>query len=303
MIFRNFGYFVKEAILSLLKNRLMTIASIITVASTTFIIILSYILGSNVNFLLDGFGNSIGMTIYVNENITSEENNDFYNKLLNMEYVDEIIYISKEDALVKFADMIGDDNGVLQGLEEDNPLPRSYEITLTDSIYAEDVIAELEQYVGEDKILSSIRHAQTETEILLSLSNAIKTVSFVLIAGLSFIAIVIIMNTIRLAVNTRRVEINIMKYVGATNAFISTPFILEGVFIGVMGAMIPLFVCIFSYNNVIEAIYANLPIIQSSITFMKANDVFGFLIPFCLGLGALIGVFGSVTSVRKHLNV
>ncbi len=303
MIIRNFNYFIREAMISLFKNRLMTVASIITISSTTLIVILSYILGSNVNFLLEGFGNSIGMTIYVNEETTSQENSDFYNMLSNIEYIEEINYISKDDALIKFSEMIGYESDVLNGLQEDNPLPRSYEITLVNSIYAEDVIEELEKYVGEENILSSIRHAQTETEILLSLSNGIKMVSIILITGLSFIAIVIIMNTIRLAVNSRRVEINIMKYVGATNAFIRWPFILEGIFIGLVGASIPLFIGIFSYNNVIEAIYNNLPIIQPAIVFMSANDIFAFLIPFCMGFGVIIGIFGSATSVRKHLNV
>ncbi len=303
MIFRTINYFVKEAVLSLLKNRLMTVASIITVASTTMIVILSYVLGSNVNFLLENFGNSIGMTIYVNESVTSEENNDFYNKLVEIDYIESTNYISKEEALEIFGETIGDDSGILKGLSEDNPLPRSYEITLEDSVYADDVINELNKYVGPDNILSSIRHAQTETEILLSLSNGIKLVGIGLITGLSFIAIVIIMNTIRLAVNSRRVEINIMKYVGATNAFIRWPFILEGIFIGIVGASIPLFIGIFSYNKAIEVVYENMPILQEGIIFLSANEIFSFLIPFCLILGGTIGVFGSASSVRKHLNV
>ncbi len=303
MIFRSFNYFAKEAMISLFKNRLMTVASIITIASTTLIVILSYILGTNVNFLLDNFGNSIGMTVYVNESTTSQENSDFYNEISNMEYIEEISYISKDDALIKFDEMIGGGSEILKGLQEDNPLPRSYEITLSDSVYADEVIKNLEQYVGDGNILSSIRHAKTETEILLSLNNSIKMISITLIGGLSFIAIVIIMNTIRLAVNSRRVEINIMKYVGATNAFIRWPFMLEGIFIGVVGASIPLFISMLTYNNIIDAIYSNLPIIQPSITFVSANDIFSFLLPFSLGLGAFIGILGSATSIRNHLNV
>ncbi len=303
MIFRNINYFTKEAVLSLLKNRLMTVASIITVSSTTLIVILSYILGSNVNFLLDNFGNSIGMTVYINEDVTSQENNDFYNTLLQIEHIASTNYISKEEALNIFSETIGDDSGVLKGLAEDNPLPRSYEITLEDSVYANKVIEELNKYVGDGNVLSSIRHAQTETEILLSLNNGIRVVGIALITGLSFIAIIIIMNTIRLAVNSRRIEINIMKYVGATNAFIRWPFILEGVFIGILGASIPLFICIFSYNRVIDAIYENMPILQEGVNFLSASQIFNFLIPFCLLLGASIGIFGSASSIRKHLNV
>lgn len=303
MIIRNINYFIKEAVLSLFKNRLMTVASIVTVTSTTMIVILSYILGSNINFLLENFGNSIGMTVYVNESVTSEENNNFYNELMEIEHIQSTSYVSKEEALEIFGESIGNDSGILKGLSDDNPLPRSYEITLESSEYANDVIKQLNKYVGDDNILSSVRHAQTETEILLSINNGIRIVGIALILGLSFIAIVIIMNTIRLTVNSRRVEINIMKYVGATNAFIRWPFILEGIFIGVVGASIPLFICMFTYNKGIEAIYENMPILQESIMFMTANEIFSVLIPFCLLLGALIGIFGSVSSVRKHLNV
>ncbi len=303
MIIRNINYFIKEAVISLFKNRLMTVASIVTVTSTTMIVILSYILGSNINFLLENFGNSIGMTVYVNESVTSEENNNFYNELMEIEHIQSTSYVSKEEALEIFGESIGNDSGILKGLSDDNPLPRSYEITLESSEYANDVIKQLNKYVGDDNILSSVRHAQTETEILLSINNGIRIVGIALILGLSFIAIVIIMNTIRLTVNSRRVEINIMKYVGATNAFIRWPFILEGIFIGVVGASIPLFICMFTYNKGIEAIYENMPILQESIMFMTANEIFSVLIPFCLLLGALIGIFGSVSSVRKHLNV
>ncbi len=302
MIIRNFNYFVKEAIKNLFKNRLMTVASIITVSSTTFILILSYLLGSNLNYMLDNFGNSIGMTIYVNDEITSEQNNEFYDMLLDIDYIDEIVYISKEEALVDFGEMMGDEDA-LQGLQDDNPLPRSYEITLVSSDYASEAITELSQYVGEDNILSSIRHAQTETEILLSINKSIRNISLILIIGLCFIAIVIIMNTIRMAVNGRSIEINIMKYVGATNSFVRWPFILEGIFIGLVGSAIPLFLSLFTYNDVIHAIYDSFPMMSSDLVFIPASEIFGFLIPFSLGVGVFIGFLGSATSVKKHLNV
>lgn len=114
---------------------------------------------------------------------------------------------------------------------------------------------------------------------------------------------VIIVNTIKISVFTRKTEINIMKYVGATDWFIRWPFIIEGVLIGLLGALIPMLIAWPAYAKSISMIYDFFPIIKNMVTFRESSEIFSILLPFALIFGILLGVIGSVTSIRKHLKV
>ncbi len=300
-MFNNIRYFIKEAGINLFRNRLMTLASILTVSSSTLILIIFFILASNINYILSNFENSIGMTVYVSEELSSEENLKFYDKLLEIETISEIVYVSKKEAFEKASDIFKGNDNVLKGLESDHPFPRSYEITLTSSEYGEDVYKILKEYEGEE--LSSIKYAQSETSALIIINGVIQLISIILIGGLSFIAIVIIMNTITMAVNSRKNEINIMKYVGATNSFVRWPFLLEGIFIGIVGSVVPLISSFLVYNEILDLIYKKLPMIEYGSFFQPVEDVFEILLPSGLMLGFLLGIVGSATSIKKHLNV
>jgi cell division transport system permease protein len=114
---------------------------------------------------------------------------------------------------------------------------------------------------------------------------------------------VIIVNTIKLAVYIRRTEINIMKYVGATDWFIRWPFVIEGTLIGIIGSFIPITICVLSYSKVIENIYAKFPIIKQLIEFKPFGEIFPVIVPIAIIVGIIIGTFGSLFSVHKHLQV
>ena len=124
-----------------------------------------------------------------------------------------------------------------------------------------------------------------------------------LILALAAISVVIITNTVKLSVFTRRTEISIMKYVGATDWFIRWPFVIEGIITGLVGAAIPIIVAWPLYNKLIDVIYAQIPMIRSIVTFKFGIDIFSVLLPVSLAFGALLGVLGSNISLRKHLNV
>ena len=117
------------------------------------------------------------------------------------------------------------------------------------------------------------------------------------------ISVVIITNTIKLSVFTRRTEISIMKYVGATDWFIRWPFVIEGIIIGIVGAAIPIIIAWPLYNKLVDVIYAQIPMVQNLVSFKFGIDIFSVLLPFALLFGALLGVIGSTISLRKHLNV
>ncbi len=296
-------YFIKEAFSSIFKNGLMSFASILTVASCVFILITSTNIAANINYTLNSFSDQIGLTAFINDSVSSDDVKNLYEDLINTEHVSSVTFVSSEDAYNNFAESLEGNTQILEGLPKETLLPRSFEIYLDDNTYLDQVIRKLNQDVGENKSYSSIRHASQEIEVLDSFTNAIRLISIVLIIGLGFIGTVIIMNTIKLTVTARKNEITLMKYVGATDWFIRWPFIFEGLIIGILGAIIPIAVTYISYDSVLKKITEGLGFAGNALQFHSAFEMFILSTPLAILLGVIIGVLGSVTSIRKFLNV
>ena len=277
----------------------MSIASIGTVAACIFMIVISYCALTNVDYMLTQIEESIGIAVFLEEDVNSDKVLEINDQLVNMEHVESVSYISPEDALQEMKES-WDAEEILAGFDEsNNPLTSSFEVSLDDIQYQSDVVSKIEQIEGVRKIRSS----ETETEFLVKISNFLRLFGSVLILALAAISVVIITNTVKLSVFTRRTEISIMKYVGATDWFIRWPFVIEGIITGLVGAAIPIIVAWPLYNKLIDVIYAQIPMIRSIVTFKFGIDIFSVLLPVSLAFGALLGVLGSNISLRKHLNV
>lgn len=301
MKFRSIRYYFKESVKSLFRNRLMSIASILTVSSCTLIFIVSFCIAANVDYILEQIENTIGLSAIIEDSLTADEVNELYVKISNIKHISYVGYISSETALSIYRETFGEeDSDVLSGLEEDNPLPRSFDIKLENNIYQQDVIDELNKYIGSG--FETIRHASDVTNILLTVNHGIRLVSAVIILALALISIIIIMNTIKLTVNIRSMEISIMKYVGATDWFIRWPFIIEGVIIGLVGALIPAAAGWLSYDKVMETILT-IPVLSGLASFRTGAELFWILLPLSAASGAFIGSLGSVLSMRRYLKV
>ena len=299
MKFRSIKYFFSEAFSGVIRNRLMSVASIGTVAACIFMIIISYCALTNVNYMLTQIEESIGISIFLEDDADADTVLALNDQLVTMEYVDSVRYISSEEALDEMKQS-WDAEDILSGFDEtNNPLTGSFEVNLTDISHQSEVVEKIEQLDGVRKIRSS----ETETEFLVKLSHFLRIFGRVLILALAAISVVIITNTIKLSVFTRRTEISIMKYVGATDWFIRWPFIIEGIIIGIVGASIPIIIAWPLYNKLISIIYEQIPMIHSIVSFRFGIDIFSILLPVALIFGALLGVLGSNISLRKHLNV
>lgn len=299
MKFRSIKYFFSEAFSGVIRNRLMSIASIGTVAACIFMIVISYCALTNVEYMLTQIEESIGIAVFLEEDVNSDKVLEINDQLVNMDHVESVSYISPEDALQEMKES-WDAEEILAGFDEsNNPLTSSFEVSLDDIQYQSDVVSKIEQIEGVRKIRSS----ETETEFLVKISNFLRLFGSVLILALAAISVVIITNTVKLSVFTRRTEISIMKYVGATDWFIRWPFVIEGIITGLVGAAIPIIVAWPLYNKLIDVIYAQIPMIRSIVTFKFGIDIFSVLLPVSLAFGALLGVLGSNISLRKHLNV
>ncbi len=303
MIIRNIRYFLNQASKNLYHNRLMSITSIITVFASVLIFVASYTLMTNIEHIMGSLESKLGFGVFLNDEVPANEITTIQAEIESLEGVASVDYISSQDALVNLKATYPDNQDIFTGLENDNPLPRAFEVTLDNADASADAIAQLEPHVGEDKSFSSISHAQAQTDMLISIRNAITLVGVILILVLGFISIVIISNTIRVTIEARKQEINIMKYVGATNSFIVMPFIFEGVFVGFIGSIIPPFVLLFTYDVGISAIYSNLTFLQDNTIFLSAQYIFDRTLPLALLMGIAIGIFSSMLSIRKHLKV
>ena len=220
MKFRSIKYFFSEAFSGVIRNRLMSIASIGTVAACIFMIVISYCALTNVDYMLTQIEESIGIAVFLEEDVNSDKVLEINDQLVNMDHVESVSYISPEDALQEMKES-WDAEEILAGFDEsNNPLTSSFEVSLDDIQYQSDVVSKIEQIEGVRKIRSS----ETETEFLVKISNFLRLFGSVLILALAAISVVIITNTVKLSVFTRRTEISIMKYVGATDWFIPVSY-------------------------------------------------------------------------------
>ncbi|MCL2456856.1 MAG: permease-like cell division protein FtsX, partial [Defluviitaleaceae bacterium] len=223
---------------------------------------------------------------------------DLQRRLLLLPNVANVNFISKEEALEKMTEIIGP--FAAEGFDkENNPLRDSFIVELTDLAFHDEVeraILELQPY-GAAQVDSQAKFAN----MLTSISQIIQVISAVLMLILSTISIIIITNTIRITVNARKTEINIMKYVGATDWFIRWPFVIEGMIIGLLGGMVPAFICWFGYVRVTDVINS-VPEL-AWLAFKPEEELMIYVFPLSLILGVIIGLLGSITSVKKHLKV
>ena len=293
-------YFLKEGFSGLKKNLLMTVASIIAVAACISIMSFSYCVVSNLQYMLDQMEDSIGISVFLKGDLTSEDIENMKTTISGLDHVTNVTYISPADALDQLKEQWGADEDIFIGLDDtNNPLSHSFQVEL-DQIESQDaVLAELQKIEGVDKV----EYGQSLSEMLMSVSNVFQVAGILVMLVLGVISVMIIINTIRISVMNRRVEINIMKYVGATDWFIRWPFIIEGIIIGLIGAILPMLVGMPMYGKTVSLFYNHIPFVENFVRFRVVGDVFSFVLPAALIFGILLGLVGSVTSIRKHLQV
>ena len=295
------GYLISEGFRNFLKNKKSTGASLMIMCATMLIFGLFFLIGENVNHMVKEVESEQGMQVYMYKDATEEQIEKLGNEIKNLDYVAKVTFVTKEEALDSIKKSWGDKGDkLLKAYEGDkNPLGVSYIVTLTDLTKKDDVKANIEKLENvkeitiKDKVMSA----------LINVANGIRIVSGVILVLLIIISIFIIANTIKLTVHARRKEISIMKYVGATNGFIRWPFIVEGVIIGIVSAIISILILGISYNFIVGKILTSTIATQIGISLLTFSDVFALVITVYLLLGIGIGILGSVISMRKYLEV
>lgn len=296
---------VKDGFKSIFRNGLMSLASIGTIAACLIILGITYCLVINVQHFATNLDGNLGMVAFLKAGITEQEVQDLERKLDERTDVREYRYVSADEAWQNFKqEMLGGDelNDELMGeLGEDNPLQNSANIEIY-PVQAEDQ-QNIVSFLNQESAVRKVSYSANASQALASFGKLVTYVGIALIAFLIFIALLLIANTIKLSVYIRRNEINIMKYIGATDSFVKVPFIVEGIFIGCLGAILPTVIIYFGYDSLIGLLNDRFAAITVLVEFLSVNEVMKGLLPIFLVLSIVVGAVGSMISIRKHLKV
>lgn len=289
-------YFLKDALNSLKKNITVSTASIATVAATLFILGIFMLTILNVNQGIVNVESKVEVKIFLKDDITAAQKTELEKSVKAVPGVTELTFESKEQALANFKDQLGDQNqSLVEGLEKDNPMPSSYIVKVNDP----NIITSIVEAVKGKAYILSIKDGREIVDKIMSITNTIKWVGSAIFVILIGVSLFLIGNTIKIIVYSRRREIGIMKYIGATDWFIRWPFIIEGVFLGVIGALIADGILFYAYKVVFAKVTTGLLMMQ----LVPVSYVYTYILGLFLLAGILIGAIGSSISIRKFLAV
>ncbi|MBU3804529.1 MAG: permease-like cell division protein FtsX [Candidatus Cellulosilyticum pullistercoris] len=290
-------YLFKEGIIGLWRNRTMAVASIGTIVLCLLILGMSYGVGTNIDYLIEQIETKFGITAYIKEGLTELEILNLRYEVEQLEDVASVTYISKEEALKNFS-ADNEDESLFEMFKEDNPLPASLEITTVDIKNQGQLIERLNNIEGIDETV----YFQNETQTFINIRNTVNYICYGILICLIVVGLLLMSNTIKLTVYIRKREINIMKYVGATDSFIRVPFLIEGMLVGFIGALISILMVTFAYDWISEKA-ANVSGVLAELSLVPTAEIISSLIPMYLALGIGIGLIGSMFAIHKHLKV
>lgn len=295
MKIRTLEYFIKEAGASIKHNGLMSLASISTVALSLLILGMFLLMVLNLNHMAAALESQVEISVYLQDNLSDKEVTSIGLQLAKIPGVKEHTYISKDQAMKRFRERLGEQQSILNALGETNPLPNGYDLKVS----RPEQVKEIVQAIANIKGVENVRYGKEIVENLFSITRMIRTFGLILIVFLALAATFIISNTIRLTVFARRREIGIMKYVGATDWFIRWPFLLEGMMLGFLGAFIAVVLLTKSYSVFTGHVMAGMAFLP----ILPCYPILGYLGIFLLGVGMAIGALGSTISLRRFLHV
>ena len=298
MKFRVIKNMIKQGFQGMWRNRSMGLASITSISSVLMIlgVVLIIVLSIN-NLVMDTKDKFDEIQIYIKDDVSDEKLTEIEDLITNNEGVLSVMYESKEQALENWKEDWDENAYHLDGIET-NPLPNSYIIRLKNLEYADSVVDSIKGMEGIEKI----QYNKEITENLILVSNYIRLGGIIITGVLIFVSIFIISNTIKITVASRKREINIMKYVGATNDYIRGPFIIEGVLFGLIAALISIVIVYYGYGYFFDSIKETL-FSMFTVVLAPPEDLFSDIAIIFISIGVGIGALGSLLSLKRYLNV
>ncbi len=293
----NFRYYISQAFKSFFRNGLTSMTSVFIVMCCLIIFGLFSVITLNINHITRQIEQNCEIQVFMEEGTTNKQLSIAKEQITEIENVKDASLFTKEDTLEYMKTIFDEKSAALEGYEGDNnPFRDSYKITLNDLYLADETVKEL----SELENVSEVSNNREVLNSILKTSGTIRTGSLVIMIMLCLISVFIIANTIKIAVFSRRKEIGVMKFVGATNWFIRWPFIFEGIITGVVGALISFGLISWAYVVVYSK---TLTLNMDVFSLMPYASLWSILLICFISIGTLIGAVGSGLSIRKHLDV
>lgn len=291
------GYAIKQAFTQIFRNRAMSAASMFSITAMLLILGLFFILAVNINMVSETAKKQFDtIQVYLHDETEYEEAVVMLEKLNEMQGVEEAIYLSNDQAMEEWKTKWGENAYLLEGLNK-NPLPNSLKIKVTQLESADIIVEKVKSFDG----IEDIKYYKSTVDQLMKVTKFIQAGALIVISFLVIISVVVVSNTVKLTVLAREREISIMKYVGATNWFIRGPFLIEGILIGIISALISVGIISLVYVKITELIGREIFVMLSTNmvpgTFLIYNLVWIFI-----ALGVSIGACGSIVSMRRFLD-
>ena len=293
-----FGYLLGEGFRNVFHNKKSSGASLAIMCATMLIFGLFFMIIENLNNAVETLETQQGIQVFIQKTATDAQMEQIGEQIQAIDGVNKVTFVSKEDALNQTKEKLKDKQALIAGWDESNPFKASYLVTLTDLKLSSQVQDEIKKIDNID----SIQSRDETINGLVAIANGVRIVSAVILTLLVLISIFIIGNTIKLTVHARRKEISIMKYVGATDSFIRWPFVIEGIIIGIVAALLSILVLGIAYSLITNAA-ANSIISTMGIKLLSFTDMTTLLVIVYMVLGIGIGALGSSISMRKYLQV
>ena len=294
-------YTLKQGVKNIKRNMMFSIASVLTMSACILLFGVFYSIVNNVNNIAHKVEEEVPITVFFDEGTTDEQIQQIGALIQERPEVAQIQYESADDAWEKMKKEYFGDTDVADGFKDDNPLVNSsnYQVYLKDISKQAVIVA----YIQTLDHVREVSQSEQAAKTLGSINKLVSGISIVIIVILLLISVFLISNTVSVGITVRKDEIGIMKYIGATDAFVRAPFLLEGMVLGVIGAAIPLVILYFAYNSAFNYVLTRFNVLMGVVEFIPVGRIYMTLLPIGLALGIGIGLLGSFWTTRKHLKV
>lgn len=295
------GYTMKQGVKNIGRNKMFSLASIATMSACIFMFGLFYSIIINFQNIVKSAEEGVAVTVFFDEGVDETRIKEIANLIKERDEVGQMEFVSGEQAWEEFkGKYFGDAEYLAEGFA-DNPLMNSDNL----QVYMKDVSKqkELVKYIQGLDGVRDVNRSDTVAKILSGANKLILYVSAAIIIILLAVSVFLISNTVAMGISIRREEIAIMKYIGAKDSFVRMPFVIEGLLIGFVGAIIPLVALFFLYEKAVAYVLTKFSVLSNLLTFLPVTDVYRTLLPVGIALGIGIGFVGSFSTTRKHLKV
>lgn len=295
------GYTMKQGVKNIDRNKMFSLASIATMSACIFMFGLFYSIIINFQNIVKSAEEGVAVTVFFDEGVDETRIKEIANLIKERDEVGQMEFVSGEQAWEEFkGKYFGDAEYLAEGFA-DNPLMNSDNL----QVYMKDVSKqkELVKYIQGLDGVRDVNRSDTVAKTLSGANKLILYVSAAIIIILLAVSVFLISNTVAMGISIRREEIAIMKYIGAKDSFVRMPFVIEGLLIGFVGAIIPLVALFFLYEKAVAYVLTKFSVLSNLLTFLPVTDVYRTLLPVGIALGIGIGFVGSFSTTRKHLKV